>query len=237
VTSTELKKLATRYLLPSLPGFAMTGRLVFVLPVEHLLRAFYFESSAFSRTSFCVEVFVQPLYLPLDHLAFMHGGRLGTIEGKREHWWEYEESNEATIMEEVLALMQQEGRHVFERFKSLKDVPAFLHVFERFKSLNDFVKNAITRKTNPHSPYPPEMVAYGAILIGNARLAHKMFDRLEKTLEDEQDRMDYEEEILRRSRMVREAFTKKPDSAVAILNEWREQTAANLKLTKFLAPV
>ena len=105
------------------------------------------------------------------------------------------------------------------------------------KTLEDFVKNAITRKTNQYSPYPPEMVAYGAILIGNARLAEKMFDRLEKTLAAVEEREDYLDEILRRSRVVRETFARDPDAAIAILKKWREETAAHLKLTKFLAPV
>lgn len=221
MTGGEFQKIAIKHLLPSLDGFGVKGRLLFAEPLEYFIRGFHCEPSAFSRQEFCIELFVQPLFVPEDSIVFSLGGRLGSIRGSQERWWTYSEAKEASIMRDVLHLMKREGPEVLDKFKTLQD----------------FVQNAIDRRTNPHSPYPPEMVAYGAVLLGDTKLAHNMFDRLEGLLHPEQEYCEYHAEIRDRARSVREAFACDPREAVAILHRWREQTAANLKLTKFLAPL
>jgi len=201
-----------------MPGFEVRRGLLFACPLEHVLRGYWFESSAFSRADFCIYVFAQALFVPKGHLVFSLGDRLGSIRGRQDKWWTYTEGREKRMMADILAHMQREGPIVLDKFKTLKD----------------FVRNAINTRTNPYSPYPPEMVAYGAVLTGDARKAQEMFDRLERTLRDAREHRDYYDEILSRARRVRETFERDPAEAVAILNRWREETAANLKLTEFL---
>jgi hypothetical protein len=58
MTKKELAAIAKR-LLPSFPGFTLKGALMFVQPLDHTLRGFQFEPSAFSKKAFlCKRVFL-----------------------------------------------------------------------------------------------------------------------------------------------------------------------------------
>ena len=221
MTGREFQKLARKYLIAQLPGFVVKGRLLLASPIQYLLRGYSCEPSAFDRAKFCVQVFVQPLFVPTDNIAFVIGDRLGSIKGRHDKWWNYSNEDEAGVMHDVFAHIQREG-HV---------------ILDKFKTLEDFVKNAITRHTNPYSPYPAEMVAYGAILIGDGKKACRMFDRLENTLRTAKHHRDYHDEILARAHRVRAAFERDRSEAIAILNRWRDETVAALKLTKFVEPL
>ena len=221
MTEARFQALIYRHLLPHMPGFAAKGGLLFVRPLEYVLRGYGFQGSNFDKDRFCVGAFAEPLFIPGGNVAVEGWGRLGSIRGKADKWWTLTKDNEQQVMADVLRLMKREGPTIIDKFKTL----------------DDFVKNAITRKTNPYSPYPPEMVAYGAVLLGKRRLAEKMFDKVEWTLRDESQRRSYEEEILKRARNVRNTFRRDSQEAVAILRRWREETAAKLKLTKFLEPI
>lgn len=75
--STEIKRLVTAYLLPSLPGYRVRGSLLYAEPVEALLRGFLFETSGSDRTAFYVWAFVQPLDAPAPDIPLTFGERLG----------------------------------------------------------------------------------------------------------------------------------------------------------------
>jgi hypothetical protein len=81
------------------------------------------------------------------------------------------------------------------------------------------------------------MAAYAAILIGDARTAEKMFHCAEQRFDMSDDRRDWRVAVMERIRMIRSTFQRNPAEAKAILNRWRDETAANLKLTKYLEPV
>jgi hypothetical protein len=49
-----------KHLLQYFPGFTLKGKLLFMSQVEHTLRGFYFEPSAFDKKSFYINVFFQP---------------------------------------------------------------------------------------------------------------------------------------------------------------------------------
>ncbi len=221
MTGKQFQSLIRRHLLPHFPESDVRRGLLFVRPLGQILRGFCFDSSGLDRFEFTVEVFVQPLFVPNEGITFSIGDRLGSICGKQERWWTLTDDNETEIMADVLKLMQREG-------------PVIL---DKFTTLEDFSKNAITPHTNPYSPYPPEMVAYGAVLLGNKQLAEKMFVRLDETLHPEQEYCEYHAGIRDRAHLVRTAFERSPEDAVGILSKWREETVANLKLTKFLEPI
>lgn len=218
MTEARFQALIRKHLLPLMPDFGVKGGLLFVRPIQYVLRGYGFQGSSFDKHIFCVGVFAEPLFIPGGYVAVEGWKRLGTVKGKQDQWWTLTEDNERQVMTDVHRLMKREG-------------PVIL---DKFKTLEDFVKNAIDRDTNPYSPYPPEMVAYGAILTGNANKAHEMFDRLETTLRNADCHRDYHDEILERACLVRDTFARNPKKAVAMLSRWRDETAATYKLTKFI---
>lgn len=220
MTGRRIESLIRTHLLVHMDGFSVSRNLLFQKPLRELLCGYCFEGSS-DPNGFYVSEFVQALFVPEEGINFVLGRRIGSRAAAGGQYWKVSEGSESELMADVLShIMREETASL-----------------EKFRTLEDFVKNAIDRKTNPHSPYPPEMVAYGAILIGDAKRAHKMFDRLEKTLRDAKHHRDYHDEILERSRSVRTAFDRDPQEAVAILHKWRDETAATLKLSKFLVPV
>ena len=217
MTGREFQSLIRRHLLHRMPGYSVSRNLLFRAPLRYLLCGYCFESSSDPR-GFYVSEFVQPLFVPDEGVTLSLGRRLGSKAGMGGTYWQLDDTNEADGMGQVLAHIRRDGTAILRKFETLED----------------FAKNAITRHTNPYSPYPPEMVAYGAILIGDTNRACKMFNRLEDTLRTAKHHRDYHDEILARARRVRSAFERDPTEAIAILNRWRDETAANLKLTKFL---
>src|SRR5436309_2435201 len=64
-------------LLPQFPGFTTKGALMFIQPLDHTLRGFHFEPSAFSKKGFYVNMFFLPLCVPIEHVHFTFGHRVG----------------------------------------------------------------------------------------------------------------------------------------------------------------
>ena len=221
LTGRKFQKLARRYLLGEMPGFAVDRGLLFASPIGFILRAYSVQPSAFSKADFCIQAFVQPLFIPDGSIVFDLGDRLGSIRGRQEKWWTHADEHEDQIMADVLRHIRREG-------------PVIL---DKFMTLGDFLKNVYRVYTNRLSPYQPEMLAYAAVLLGAAGEAAKWFNRLEQLLRNVKDRHDYHDELLMRARRVRTTFERDREEAAAILKDWRLQTAANLRLTKYLARV
>jgi len=80
MTTKEFVALA-RQVLPALPGFAVKNRLLLVTPIEHTLKAVHFDGSSFSKTSFYVTWFYQPLCVPSQHVSLSLGARLRLRNG------------------------------------------------------------------------------------------------------------------------------------------------------------
>ena len=90
-----IERFAIEHLLPSLPGFCARGNLIYDVPVGCILRAFLFDSSGFSATTFHPHVFVQALYIPFDHLTLTPGKRfLGH--------WEFQSENQFELAHKLL---------------------------------------------------------------------------------------------------------------------------------------
>ncbi len=70
-----INKLIRRFLLPEYPGFATSGRDMFVVPMQHIWRGFSFQKCT-EYPMWYVWYNVLPLYMPID---FDHVG-LGHLE-------------------------------------------------------------------------------------------------------------------------------------------------------------
>ncbi len=192
--------------------------MLFAHPFDYLVSGYCCDSSGFDASRFCVPVFVQALYVPFDGVIFTLGGRLGTLSGKAERWWELRGDNEQQVMEEIYDCIVKEGK-------------PFL---DRLATLSSFVENAgtITNHTGVL-----QRRAYGAILLGDQKMAEKLLDRHEKEIQSYGPLRDWEVTELERTRLVRRTFQENPQVAVKLLNGWRDETVKNLRLTKFTEPM
>lgn len=217
MTNRQVEKLILKHVFPKLPNYAVNGRLLFVEPLRYLLRGYYFEFSGLDRNKFNVEVFVQPLYIPCSHVVFTLGRRLGTIRGGQERWWHLGEGNEEEIMLDVLAYIKDDG----ECF--LNDLATPSDLVEKTRDYYD----------NAESPYPEEIVAYSAVLVGDAENAADAFERLGIILQNMDHKLEYVREMAQRANLLRSAFEAERRSALERLDRWRSETLAHVRLTKF----
>lgn len=63
-------------ILPMLVGFKSHKSLMFLSPVDSVLRAIDFDPSGWDESAFYVEVFIMPLYVPHDYISFLFGKRI-----------------------------------------------------------------------------------------------------------------------------------------------------------------
>lgn len=212
-----VRKISNKYILPYIPEFKIKGHLLYHKDIQYLLSGFYFESSAFSSTSFTIEVFVQPLYIPDDTIVLTFGNRLGNIAKQREIWWEYNESSEEDISNEVLSLMMNSGIPYLEERRTL----------EKF---SNHYKN-LDPNANKHMV---EAICYALVLINDYQQAEKRLLSLERVLA--QDILKYPgiswiKDIQFRVQLILGYLKNREyEGAKQQLSEWRELTLLNLGL-------
>jgi len=61
--------------------------------------------------------FVQPLYVPKDHLWFNFGDRLRDLETNRD-WWEVPETNPEAVMRAIAEAIRVRGGQSVNRFRA-----------------------------------------------------------------------------------------------------------------------
>jgi hypothetical protein len=212
----DVERLAKTYLLPRLPGFKLHKKLLYISPIEQILRGVFFDSSAYERWTFVIEAFVQPLYIPKNNYVFSYGGRLGNLGGGAENWWTIDETNEEQVMKEVLYALQTEA----------------LPFLQSVKDPGDFAKKYEHRARDPGIHYM-EAVSYSLVIMGKYRKAMKILNRNLKTLEKavkSEYASPYMEEMVDRTNIIKNALIEDPNKAVDVLNGWREETLKNLRL-------
>ena len=212
----DAQRLAEKYLLPHLPGFIFHKKLLYISPIEQLLRGVFFYSSAYERWTFTIVAFIQPLYIPEEHTHSLYGGRLGNLSGGADEWWTIDETNEVQVMNEVLHTVQKEA----------------LPFLNKIKDPSDFVKKYMRRERDPGIHYM-EAVSYSLVMVGKYRKARKIFDRNLKTLDKAmrgEYALPYLGEMAERVKLIKNALNENPENAIGILNGWREETLRNLGL-------
>lgn len=111
----DFKNLAGGLALPSWLVWARDGLLV-VQPVKDLLRGVVFEASGSDKGRFYVNVFVQPLFVPVADLPLNLGWRLG---GPSHRW----DRTSPTLMADLQKRFEEEILPFFERVRSPAEVP------------------------------------------------------------------------------------------------------------------
>jgi hypothetical protein len=194
-------------LLPEMPGFAISGPLMFIQPVGQILRGICFESSGFSAPVFYVSMFVLPLCIPREYLSLNFGDRIKRPAGRQ---WR---SDSPDLLVELSAAIRQEA----------------LPTLRRVQSLSDFLKD--TKLQGSHdNPNNREAVAYALIRTGDFAEADRILRHLLYTLDVN---VAWERVIAERANGMRAKLAADPSAAQRQLEVWEAQSIQNLGLTEF----
>lgn len=220
----QVMRLVKQYILPHLPGFQIKrSSYLYATPVEMILRGFYFQTSYLDRTAFTVWVFVQPLYIPKEHVVLNIGGRLGWLKKDEDIWWQWspdEPEHEEPTLLNVLEFIQEVG----------------LPFLEQLQTPADLIRRGAKISGVPKNCYGQEVIAYSYILTGDYRKAKQLLARLYRELRrDEKDYL-WMGEMADRAELLLETLDRDHREAVRLLHEWRDSTLRNLHLEKVIAP-
>jgi len=217
VKQRQFQRLIKQHLLKDLPGFDVQGSLLYEKDFDYLLKGICFDSSGYNKTYFTGWVFVQPLYLPSDHLFFNFGDRFGSLSGGGDGWWDMEGRDEKSVMWEVYDRISTEGLPFLRKFSGPKDFTG-----KRFDELGFMSEE----------PFQVQIKASSLFLIGEFKKGVKEVEALEALME-KIDKEDNSRDHMKPHVMaLRKAVDAGPDAVKKQLDEWTEYTIENLKLKK-----
>jgi hypothetical protein len=187
----ELHRLIKQHLLPHFPGFKATGTgEMIAVPLNHVWRTFSLASKSFAKDS------------------QLRGG----------HMWQWDESNAAKIMEDVIAVMTTEGMDLIKQ----TDGPLALAT-----------NGPRTFSTVPWSFI--EAYAYSFIYAEKYPEAVPLIDDLCARIQSVPDLSETSRQWLERSQRIQALLRTAPHEARSLLEQWEKQTISNLKLDKYAA--
>jgi hypothetical protein len=193
-------------ILPTLPGFACNGWLLYAHPVVHILRGFCCDDSGFDATRFAVSVFVLPLYVPRKQLHLSFGNRLKDERGC-DKWWNIEESE---LANKLFSSIQREGLPFLDGVCQPSQVATLVQ--------------QLPGNTNPPSL---EAIAYSLAMADEYVAAQSALDRLVKALDVN---IPWQAEMLERAKLLGQKLSSNPQGAKQLLAEWEQATIKNLGL-------
>lgn len=190
-------------LLPELPGFRVDGRLVFIAPINLLIRGLHFEGSQYNDVSFHVTAFAMPLCVPTNYLYFNFGDRIRQKGGGDR--WSLEMPN---LVEELGAAIK------------LRALP-FL---SRVDSLLEFVEVA---KSSPINQRTLEAIGFTLARAGRITQAIEIFDQL-LTMVD--TNVAWQRDLAEQVGALKSKLINSPSDAQEQLAAWEAETVQKLGL-------
>jgi hypothetical protein len=198
----DVKRLANG-LLPSLPGWSLRGRMLVREPLSGVLRAVYFDESAFDSTFFFAQAFIQPLFVPASHLTFNLGWRLG---GPAYRW-------DLRAEDLVPRLSESISRKALPLFAQAESPRGIVNVAESLKKSAD--------------AYVQQAIAYAWAREGDVASASGAIDQLLLLLDDS---VAWQREMAQRARALRQKLLEDVGGAQKQLDVWETETSAKLGL-------
>ena len=185
--------------------------------MSYLLSGLCFEPSGFDAAAMYVNVFVQPLFVPCDHVVLSYGHRLKGEAG--QSGWTITSSNESAVMADILAAMQSDGISFMERIKS----PA------------ELATHIVTLGGLSINPHDVETVSYALVLDGKYDEAMVQLRHLQEVCEQSDPAIAWPREINLRGNRVLKALRLRPADAHEMLESWRAYTIGALKLERVVS--
>jgi len=208
---TEIVSLQRQHLLPELPTeFRQHNTLLYKAPVGLVLQGFDFDRSSYDKRAVAVFCFVQPLYIPNDHLWFNFGDRLRDLETNRD-WWVVPETNPETVMRSIAQVMRVRGLEFLAKYQGPADLAGW--------------------RVGLDNPNNAEGVAYSKLLKGDVNGARRSLASLMMlATSDEVGGRPWVGEIASRAGRVSAALEQDLEAAKALLVSWRAETVSRLGL-------
>ncbi|HET9407112.1 MAG TPA: hypothetical protein VFO39_07725 [Candidatus Sulfotelmatobacter sp.] len=205
----HVERFTSQYLLPHLEGFRAGGNLLYQVPVGDILRAFLFDSSAFSKESFYPEVFVQPLYVPVDHVTLTAGERfLGS--------WEFAVGEEEKLKSRLLNEMRNFG----------------LPFLRRHGSAEGLVRELRSSKGIALNPRLRQVLAYSLLILGQNDEGLDELDKLLAMLDLTPEGPPWHRSLHEEVGGLRELLMRAPADVVSTLRRWAAETRQKLALAE-----
>lgn len=188
------------------PEYRLKNNLLVRAPIGCILCGILFESSAFSKESFYINAFVQPLYIPAEHLVLTCGMR---VPGQ----WEYDQV-------ELNALAQRASQ-------ALREVALPFH--QEFGALELFYTNA-AGKFSLKNIYVHQSLVLTAIHLGKIVEAQEHFKNLQDIADSTDQSVPWIDAVLNETRTMLEQARLGWQVAHEKLQTIESQTIKSLKL-------
>ncbi|HTD06250.1 hypothetical protein [Undibacterium sp.] len=205
--SKDFVALAKR-LLPNMPGFAVKGPMVAMLPVKFAVRGIYFEGSSFDTKSFYVWVFFLPLFVPTSNVSFNLGRRLRVPAGG-DRW----STDMPNLMGDLAAAVERDALPFLSGIESPLDIA-----------------KAAEKIQAPKDPYVQQAIAYAWARAGDTARACDELGKLVRLLDS---KIPWQHAMSDRAEGLKAKLLESPMEAKAQLEAWEVETVQGLGLDNF----
>lgn len=208
----EIKQLFNKSILIKLSNnnWRLKKNILEKTPINEIYRGVCIESSAFSKKQFALNVFAQPLYLPIHMLILTFGYRTKT-PNKRE-WWELTEGNFGDLEDQLVKAIDDSEQHFFSK------------VFDANSFYEFFQKNKKATLANYQA------VAFSACYAGRKEMKNEINGMLEYMKKNEKLSAEGIKQLYSKTEMLLNLINTNQNTKT-IFSEWEVQSRQALKLT------
>jgi hypothetical protein len=181
--------------------------MLFIRPVGHTLRGIFFDRSINPR-GFYVQIFIQPLFVPAEHIEFNVGWRLG---GDCHIW----NADAPELLSKLDTALKQEALPFLSNIQSPRDTASAAESLQKSKD-----------------PYVQQAIAYGFARGGEVGQAIAALAQLVRMF-NVQEQYAWQREMAQRAEALAAELRDNPLAAQGRLAAWEADTAKKLSLGKF----
>jgi hypothetical protein len=203
---TAFQRFALKHVVPQMAHFTVQGNLIYQMPVGEVLRAFLFDSSSHDPQTFNPTAFVQPLYVPADHIVMNLGERLPGV-------WKLRELDDLTLGKRLVETMKQHGVPLFDALGTPKKIADHC---EEYAQSKDY--------------YRKQACAYSLVLVGETQKALIFLDELLTMLTDIGGFQKWALSVYDQVASLRDLLVQDPSEAGRCLARWAAETGQKLDL-------
>ncbi len=196
-----------RQLIESMPGWAISGPMIVMCPLERVLRGVAFEGSSFDAKTFFVWFFFLPLCVPTKHLYFNFGERLRTSSGG-DVW----NTNDTELLGQLRGAISDQALPYLSGVESLEGMIQKLNL-----------------SSEPENPHKQQAIAYALARGGKFEEAREALAVLISQLDDQSP---WQQEISERAKWLQIQLENDTTQRKEQLEKWEAETTEALKLAK-----
>lgn len=155
MNSRVFKRFFLNHLAAQLPEFGFTRNLIYALPLDYVLNAVIFQSSPYNKSRQTLEMYTQPLFVPMAGDVMMINEQLG--------YFDLDSEDEESVAKKVISLVNNKVLPVFSQYTSIPE--DIITLFARPDARNQ-------------DPYRMEALAYAFVLVGEWTEASATLEKL-----------------------------------------------------------